>query len=101
VAWHEQQTASITKREELVMPLQPAPRRGLLAATACIAFALATAPALAAGEGSPAAEAIDDLPNPPEIVAEGGILKGKLTIAPARVTVAGRSVVSNVINGSY
>jgi FtsP/CotA-like multicopper oxidase with cupredoxin domain len=76
------------------MPLRPAPRRGLLAATVCIALALA------AGEGSPAA-AIEDLPNPPEIVARDGVLRGKLTIAPARVTVAGRSVVSNVINGSY
>jgi suppressor of ftsI len=88
-------------REELLMPLLLAPRRGLLAATACIALAFTAAPATAAEVSSPAAEAIDDLPNPPEIVAEGGILKGKLTIAPARVTVAGRSVVSNVINGSY
>jgi FtsP/CotA-like multicopper oxidase with cupredoxin domain len=76
----------------MLLPL--APRRGLLAAAACFVLAIAGAAAMAA-------EAIDDLPNPPELVAENGILRGKLTIAPARVTVAGRSVVSNVINGNY
>jgi FtsP/CotA-like multicopper oxidase with cupredoxin domain len=65
-----------------------------------MALACAAAPAVAAGENAPAA-AIYDLPNPPEIVARDGVLQGTLTVAPARVTVAGRSVVSNVINGSY
>jgi suppressor of ftsI len=51
---------------------------------------------------SPAAiDAIDDLPNPPEIVSQYGILTGTLTVAPAQVKVLGRSVVSNVINGDY
>ena len=49
----------------------------------------------------PAPAAIDDLPNPPELVSEGRVLRGTLTIAPAPVTVRGCEVVSNVINGDY
>ena len=52
-------------------------------------------------EEAPPAAAIDDLPNPPEIVSQDGVLTGTLTIAPAQVTVRGRSVVSNVVNGNF
>ena len=44
---------------------------------------------------------IDDLPDPPELVAEDGELRGTLTIAPAEITVRGCAVISNVINGDY
>jgi FtsP/CotA-like multicopper oxidase with cupredoxin domain len=49
----------------------------------------------------PVPPAIDDLPNPPELVSVDGVLLGTLTIAPAPVTVRGCTVVSNVINGDY
>lgn len=45
--------------------------------------------------------AIDDLPNPPELRSKNGVLSGTLTVAPAKVTVRGRTVVSNVIDGNY
>jgi len=48
-----------------------------------------------------AADANDDLPNPPELRSADGVLRGTLTVAPAEVTVRGRKIVSNVINGNY
>jgi FtsP/CotA-like multicopper oxidase with cupredoxin domain len=51
--------------------------------------------------GALATDAIDDLPNPPELRSVDGVLRGTLTVAPAEVTVRGRKVVSNVINGNY
>jgi suppressor of ftsI len=45
--------------------------------------------------------AIHDLPNPPEIRSQHGVLSGTLTIAPAQVTVAGRRTTSNFINGDF
>jgi FtsP/CotA-like multicopper oxidase with cupredoxin domain len=61
---------------------------------------------LAAGGDARAQAAIDestlfDLPNPPQIVSENGVLRGTLTMAPAPITVDGRTVTSNVINGNY
>ena len=44
---------------------------------------------------------IDDLPNPPEIRSKNGVLQGTLRIKPAQITVRGRKVISNVVNGSY
>ena len=58
-------------------------------------------PRLARADAVVSPAAIDDLPNPPEIVSQDGDLTGTLTVAPAQVTVRGRSVVSNVINGNY
>ncbi len=59
-------------------------------------------PAVAADADQAAMPAtIDDLPNPPELVSKDGVLKGTLTVAPAKVKVRGRTVVSNVINGSF
>ena len=58
-------------------------------------------PRLARADAVVSPAAIDDLPNPPEIVSQDGVLTGTLTVAPAQVTVRGRSVVSNVINGNY
>ena len=61
--------------------------------------------ALFAGLVAPVAihanEPIDDLPNPPELRSVDGALRGTLTIAPAEITVRGRKVLSNVINGNY
>ncbi|MGD9509518.1 MAG: multicopper oxidase domain-containing protein, partial [Geminicoccaceae bacterium] len=48
-----------------------------------------------------ATDAIDDLPNPPELRSVDGILRGTLSIAPAEITVRGRKIISNVINGNY
>ncbi len=61
---------------------------------------------LAATSIGAAAQALDegtlfDLPNPPVMRSENGALRGTLTVAPAEITVDGRSVVSNVINGNY
>jgi FtsP/CotA-like multicopper oxidase with cupredoxin domain len=62
-------------------------------------------PAPPATAGIAAAEAdlaaIHDLPNPPEIRSQHGVLSGTLTNAPAQVTVAGRRTTSNVINGDF
>ena len=44
---------------------------------------------------------IHDLPNPPDWRSENGILAGTLEFKPALVTVRGRKVVANVINGNY
>src|SRR4051812_11324710 len=48
-----------------------------------------------------ATDAIDDLPNPPELRSADGILRGTLTVAPAEITVRGRKIQSNVVNGNY
>jgi suppressor of ftsI len=59
-------------------------------------------PAWAAGPDEAAAPAaIDDLPNPPELVSKDGVLTGTLTIAPTHVRVRGRDIVSNVVNGNF
>ena len=61
--------------------------------------------ALLVALGAPVAihanEPIDDLPDPPELRSVDGVLRGTLTIAPAEITVRGRKVLSNVINGNY
>ena len=41
-----------------------------------------------------ATDAIDDLPNPPELRSDDGVLRGTLTVAPAEITVRGRKVLS-------
>ena len=43
---------------------------------------------------------IYDLPNPPDWRSKNGVLAGTLEFEPALVTVRGRKVVANVINGS-
>jgi suppressor of ftsI len=48
-----------------------------------------------------AAAAIYDLPNPPDWRSKDGVLAGTLEFKPAQVTMRGRKVVSNVINGNY
>jgi FtsP/CotA-like multicopper oxidase with cupredoxin domain len=48
-----------------------------------------------------AAAGINDLPNPPELHSKNGVLRGTLRIKPAQITVRGRTVISNVINGNY
>ncbi|HEX6016258.1 MAG TPA: hypothetical protein VFY87_31535 [Geminicoccaceae bacterium] len=81
----------------------PTPRtagRGILAAALFLASALAATGIVAAEADQPLA-AVDDLPNPPEISSRDGVLSGTLTIAPARVTVAGRGTTSNVIDGDF
>ncbi|WP_222183776.1 multicopper oxidase family protein [Geminicoccus harenae] len=48
-----------------------------------------------------ATQAIDDLPNPPELRSQDGVLRATLRIRPAEITVRGRKVRANVVNGSY
>jgi suppressor of ftsI len=67
---------------------------GIAAAPAAAADTIDTCP-------DPASARIYDLPNPPELRSEQGVLSGTLTIAPAEITVRGCKVVSNVINGDY
>ena len=65
-------------------------------------MAVVTSPNLAIAQSVDAAStAIDDLPNPPELHSVDGVLRGTLTVAPAEITVRGRKIVSNVINGNY
>lgn len=68
---------------------------------AAIPLALALALLAALPATGLATDAIDDLPNPPELRSVDGVLRGTLTVAPAEITVRGRRIVSNVINGSY
>lgn len=91
-------------------------RRWLLARHACLgvatAFSLACGIAEAAeppavvdlgqilGEPSDP-DAIDDLPNPPEIRSQGGVLETTFTTRPSWVRVAGKRFRSNVYNGLY
>lgn len=46
-------------------------------------------------------EAIEDLPNPPELRSVGGTLEATLTARPSRIRVAGKRFRSNVYNGLY
>jgi FtsP/CotA-like multicopper oxidase with cupredoxin domain len=62
---------------------------------------IAAVPALAADCPNPTPPRIDDLPDPPELRSEGGVLRGTLRIAPAEITVRGCKVISNVVNGDY
>jgi FtsP/CotA-like multicopper oxidase with cupredoxin domain len=62
---------------------------------------IGAAPALADDCPNPIPPAIDDLPDPPELVSEDRELRGTLTIAPAEIVVRGCEVISNVINGDY
>ncbi len=72
-------------------------RRALLAGAAATTLAACRAPSgrkalVVTGE---------DIPEPPEIRSSNGVLDVTLESAPARVTVAGRTFVSNVFNGRY
>jgi suppressor of ftsI len=58
-------------------------------------------PTLAADCPDPVPPAIDDLPDPPELRSENGVLRGTLTVAPAEITVRGCDIFANVINGDY
>jgi len=49
----------------------------------------------------PANAPIHDLPNPPVIRSDKGVLRTTFTAAPAEVTVAGQTFTSNVFNGLY
>ena len=88
-----------TAREGNMAMLRAVGTCALLAILVTLAPALA--PRLARAEEALQAAAIDDLPNPPEIVSRDGILTGTLTVGPAQVEVLGRSVISNVVNGNY
>ena len=71
-----------------------------------LAGRLLVATALVAAAGEASAQAVDesslfDLPNPPEIRSQNGVLRGTLTMAPAQVTIDGQQVVTNVIDGQY
>ena len=60
--------------------------------------------ALAAGPERVAAQTDECTATPgvlPEMPSRGGVLSGSLTMAPATYTLGGRSVTSNVYNGSY
>ncbi|QZO01532.1 hypothetical protein [Chenggangzhangella methanolivorans] len=46
-------------------------------------------------------DAIDDLPNPPELRSSDGVLEATLTARPSRIRVAGKRFRSNVYNGLY
>ena len=81
---------------------------GRLAGTAALAAMLLSGalPAWSAGPDPvparvQAARAIDDLPNPPELRSRDGVLRATLQIRPAEITVRGRKVRANVVNGSY
>lgn len=83
---------------------------GILAATVA---ALAQEPAAAPQPGAPVQDlgelrgdaadpdAIEDLPNPPELRSSGGVLQATLTARPSWVRVAGRRFRSNVYNDLY
>ncbi len=78
--------------------------RSKLLPASMLATALATAILLnptQAQSADVAAATLFDLPNPPEIRSRNGLLTGTLTVKPSIVTVAGRRVLSNVINGNY
>jgi suppressor of ftsI len=74
---------------------------GRLSCAVLLGLAGAAAPALADDCPDPIPPTIDDLPDPPELRSEDGVLRGTLTVAPAEVTVRGCMIVSNVINGDY
>src|SRR5262245_60649889 len=67
----------------------------------CVALGMALAGLGPSAALAQSVEAVDDLPNPPELRSVDGVLRGTLTVAPAEITVRGRKVVSNVINGNY
>ncbi len=60
---------------------------------------MATPPDIVGDVSDP--EAIDDLPNPPELRSRDGVLEATLTARPAWVRVAGKRFRSNVYNGRY
>lgn len=78
-----------------------------LVAAAALAVLLNGVPGMAADGGGaagvalPLAAGVDDLPNPPEIKSRSGVLRARFTVAPATVTVAGRTFTANVVNGAF
>jgi suppressor of ftsI len=72
-------------------------RRALLVGVAATTLAACGAPS---GRKAPVVNG-EDIPEPPEIRSSNGVLDVTLEGAPARVTVAGRTFVSNVLNGRY
>jgi suppressor of ftsI len=78
--------------------------RGAALAVSFVAFNPSSSMAGDAGPQDAAAAVdpvIDDLPNPPELRSKDGVLSGTLEFKPAEVTVRGRRIVSNVVNGDY
>lgn len=66
-----------------------------------IAAGAATEPGAATRAGIAGAVAIDDLPESPEVRRREGVLRARFTVAPATVTVAGRTFTANIVHGAF